>query len=101
MNLRAVFVPQALVLVAVAAAAPSIRYFRLERGVVVQTNSGAVASQASGAGPKQTCATLDAGVFEHAAPGLADLRLYRDTTETPYVIREAMPVEQQQPGLRR
>jgi hypothetical protein len=98
MNWRAVYVPQALaVLLAVAAAAPSIRYFRYEREVFVQTNSGAVASQASG--PKQTCATLDAGVFAQAAPGLADLRLYRETTETPYVVREAMPVEQQQPEI--
>jgi hypothetical protein len=39
---------------------------------------------------------LDAGVFAHAAPGLADVRLYRGTTETPFVIREAAPVEQKQ-----
>ena len=92
MNLRG-----AIVLLAVAAAAPSIRYFRYEREMFVQTNAGALASQASG--PKQTCATLDAGVFAQAAPGLADLRLYRETTETPYVVREAMPVEQQQPEI--
>jgi hypothetical protein len=99
MNLRAVFAPRALIaLLVVSAAAPEIRYFRYE-GLVVQTHSGAVAPQASGAGLKQTCVTLDAGVFEHAAPGLADLRLYRDTTETPYVVREAMPVEQQRPML--
>jgi hypothetical protein len=32
-------------------------------------------------------------VFAHAAPQLADLRLYHSGTETPYVIRVAAPVE--------
>ena len=32
-------------------------------------------------------------VFNHAAAGLSDLRLYRDGTETPYVIRTAAPEE--------
>jgi hypothetical protein len=83
MNLRG-----AMVLLAVAAASPSIRYFRFEGPIVGPT-----------ARPKQTCVTLDAGIFAKAAPGLADLRLYRDTNETPYVVREAMPVEQQQPRI--
>ena len=78
----------AVALLTVAAAAPSIRYFHEERALTLP---------AAKAG--QTCVTLDAGVFEHAAPGLADLRLYRETTETPYVVREAMPVEQQQPTI--
>jgi hypothetical protein len=89
MNLRATFVPQALmVLLAVAAGAPEIRYFRFEKPIAGPT-----------ARAGQTCVTLDAGVFAQAAPGLADLRFYRDTTETPYVVREAMPVEQQQPEI--
>ncbi|MDR3727580.1 MAG: DUF3999 family protein [Terracidiphilus sp.] len=39
--------------------------------------------QASG----QTCLVLDAEIFAHAAPQLADLRLYRDGVETPYIVR--------------
>src|ERR1700691_4745359 len=78
MRLRAL-----LVLLAVAAASPEIRYFRYERAV-------------SGSRAGQTCVALDAGVFAHAAPGLADVRLYQGTTETPFVIREAAPVEQKQ-----
>jgi hypothetical protein len=74
----------ALLLLALAAAAPEIRYFRYE---------GPLAAPAARAG--QTCVAVDAGTFAHAAPGLADLRLYRDGAETPYVVLEAMPVEQQ------
>jgi hypothetical protein len=83
MNLRG-----ALLLLALAAAAPEIRYFRYE---------GPLAAPAARAG--QTCVAVDAGTFAHAAPGLSDLRLYRNATETPYVVREAMPVEQQQPRI--
>jgi hypothetical protein len=83
MKLRAM-----VVLLAVAAATPEIQYFRYERGLA-----------APAAKTGQTCMSLDAGLFAHAAPGLADLRLYRGTTETPYVVREAMPVEQQQPRI--
>lgn len=87
----------ALLLVALAAATPSpselsspgtppeIRYFRYERPVNVQ------APGISGAA--QTCAVLDASVFPHAEGDLADLRLYRDAAETPYVIRTAAPVQ--------
>jgi hypothetical protein len=39
----------------------------------------------------QTCLALDEGIFAQAAPALADLRLYRDGTETPYVTRLAEP----------
>jgi hypothetical protein len=35
---------------------------------------------------------LDAGVFSHAAPQLADLRLYRDAAETPFALPTAAPV---------
>jgi hypothetical protein len=34
---------------------------------------------------------VDGGIFAHAAAGLADLRLYRDGTETPYVVHLAAP----------
>jgi hypothetical protein len=74
-----------IVLLLLAAATPEMRYFRYER---------ALASPAAKAG--QTCVVLDAGIYAHAAPGLADVRLYRDTTETAFAIREAAPVEQQQ-----
>jgi hypothetical protein len=35
---------------------------------------------------------VDRDIFSHAASGLSDLRLYRDGTETPYVVRVAAPV---------
>jgi hypothetical protein len=77
-----------VVLLALAAATPEIRYFRYERPLSAPVTKAG-----------QTCVALDAGIFARAAPGLADLRLYRDTTETPYVVREAMPMEQQQPKI--
>ena len=39
----------------------------------------------------QACLALDEGIFAQAAPALADLRLYRDGRETPYVTRLAAP----------
>jgi hypothetical protein len=62
-----------LLLLAVAAASPEARYFRYERPV--QKSTG------------QSCVVLDARLFAHVAPQLADLRLYRDGAETPFVIR--------------
>ena len=72
----------ALLLLLAGTASPEIRYFRYERPV---ENVG----QQSG----QACLRIDAGIFANASPGLADLRLYRDQTETPYVIRVARAVE--------
>ena len=69
-----------LLLLGVMAASPEIRYFRYQRSV---ENLPAQAGQA--------CLVVDAGVFAHAAPGLADLRHYRDGIETPFVIRFAAP----------
>jgi len=69
-----------LLLLAVLAASPEIRYFQYQRPV---ENLPAQAGQA--------CLVVDAGVFTHAAPGLADLRLYHDGNETPFVIRIAAP----------
>ncbi len=68
-----------LLLFAMAAATPEIRYFRYERPL--QQSSG------------QSCVVIDPGVFAHAAPQLADLRLYRDGAETPFVIRTDAAVE--------
>jgi hypothetical protein len=67
-------------LLAFAAASPETRYFRYERPIQNTKQRAA-----------QTCFVLDAAIFAHAAPQLADLRLYRDRTETPYVIRLAAP----------
>ncbi|HEV2279002.1 MAG TPA: DUF3999 family protein [Acidobacteriaceae bacterium] len=75
----------AVVLLAIAAATPEARYFRYERPVNVQAPNGSGAAQA--------CAVLDASVFPHAQDGLGDLRLYRGSAETPYVIRTAAPVQ--------
>lgn len=71
-----------LLLIAVAAASPEIRYFRYERPLQI-------AGQRSG----QACLALDPGLFAQASPGLGDLRLYKDGTETPYAIRVDEPVE--------
>jgi uncharacterized protein DUF3999 len=71
----------ALALFFLAAPAPEIRYFQFERPI-------AIPAQASG----QTCAVLDPSVFAHASAGLADLRLYQGTTETPYVVHSEAAV---------
>ena len=41
----------------------------------------------------QSCLSLDVDTFIHASPRLADLRLYRDNVETPYVINIAAPTQ--------
>ncbi len=70
------------------AASPEVRYFRYERPV-----------ENLPAQPGQACLTLDAGLYAQAAPGLADLRLYRDDAETPYVIQVAAPDSAEQRSL--
>jgi hypothetical protein len=77
-----------LLLLAVGAATPEIRYFHYER---VVENLPAQAGQA--------CLVVDGGIFAHAAPALADLRLYRNGTETPYVIQLAAPAVASQRDL--
>lgn len=81
MKLRAI-----MMLLALAAATPEVRHFRYER---------AVNRAATHAG--QTCAMMDAPLYEHTAPDLADVRLYRgqgrDAVETPYAIWQAPPVQ--------
>src|SRR5450631_3971286 len=67
-----------LLLLTLVAASPEIHYFRYERAIEN-------APQQTG----QTCVALESGIFAHAAPQLADLRLYHDSNETPYVIRTA------------
>ena len=64
------------------AALPSseIRYFRYQRPI---QNT----PQQSG----QTCLVVDAPLFARSAPGLADLRVYRDRSETPYLLETSAP----------
>jgi hypothetical protein len=68
-----------LLIAAAADPTPEIRFFQYQRSV--QPSPGA-----SG----QTCAVLDTQTFVHASPELADLRLYRDASEAPYVIHSAV-----------
>lgn len=70
-----------LLLFALAAPSAEVRYFRYQRPIENTPQSAA-----------QTCMALDPAIFAHAAPQLADLRLYRDNADTPYVIRTAAPV---------
>jgi hypothetical protein len=71
-----------VLLLAVGAASPEVKYFRYERPLQnIPQRDG------------QSCLVVDTGIFAHAAAGLADLRLYRDGAETPYVIHMAVPVE--------
>lgn len=71
-----------ILLLAVVAASPEIKYFRYERPIQSFP-------QQSG----QSCLVLDPGIFAHAAPQLADLRVYRDGAETPFVLRTANTAE--------
>lgn len=67
---------------------PEIRYFRYQRTI---QNLPPAAQQA--------CFAIDPAIFPHAAPQLADLRLYQGapeqtperTIETPYALRRAAP----------
>jgi hypothetical protein len=78
-------VSAAVLLLAAVAASPDSRYFRYERPV--QRSSG------------QSCLALDPAIFAHAAPQLADLRLYRDGAETPFVVRVAASTQTEQKGV--
>ena len=71
----------ATLLLAFVAASPQTRYFRYERPIQMQTQQGG-----------QACLIIDAEIFAHAAPQLADLRLYANEVETPYTIRIAATV---------
>jgi len=78
----------AALILAITAASPEIRYFQTTRPLTNIPPQGG-----------QTCLVLDAGIFTHAASDLADLRLYRDGTETPYVIRTAAPEQGAQKNI--
>jgi hypothetical protein len=66
-----------LLLAGAAMPAADVRYFRYARPV-----------EATGAS-WQTCFAIDPGLFAHAAPRLADLRVYSGETEIPYALRVA------------
>jgi hypothetical protein len=70
-----------LALLLLAAPPAEIRYFHFERPVQTPAQSAG-----------QTCLVVDPGVYFHAAPGLADLRLYQGTTETAYELRSDVPI---------
>jgi hypothetical protein len=77
-----------ILLFALVAASPEVKYFRYERTIPKASS--------------QSCLAIDPGIFPHAAPQLADLRLYRDGAETPFVVRTdalAGPVEKPIPPL--
>jgi hypothetical protein len=65
-------------LLAMVAAAPEMQYFRYERPIQKEKTG-------------QSCLVIDAGIFAHAAPQLADLRLYRAGVETPFVLQRDAP----------
>lgn len=73
-----------LLLLALAGAAsgakPKIQYFHYERKIQNLPQSA-----------RQTCVAVDPAIFAHAAPVLADLRIYHGTAETPYALRESRP----------
>ena len=72
----------ALLLFALAAVpSPEIRYFRYHRPV-----------QNISLQPGQACLVVDAALLAHSAVGLADLRLYRDRVETPYLMQTSAPI---------
>ena len=75
----------AILLLAALAASPDPRYFRYQRPI--QHSSG------------QSCLALDPAIFAHATPQLADLRLYSDGAETPFVVRVASSVQAAQKSI--
>ena len=82
----------AVILCMVAAPGADIRYFRYERPL-----------QNIPAQPQPACLVADPSLLEHASSGLADVRLYREQTETPYLIQTSGPasvaVEQKMAAL--
>jgi len=78
----------AVLLLAAVTVSPELRYFRYERPIQSPSHQSG-----------QSCLILDSGIFVHAAPQLADLRLYRDGAETPYVIRVAASTQTEQKSV--
>ena len=73
----------AVILLVVASPSADIRYFRYERPL-----------QNIPAQPEAACVIADPSLFEHSSLGLADVRLYREHSETPYLIQKSGPATQ-------
>ena len=73
----------AAILFAVAAPGADIRYFRYERPL-----------QNIPLQPALACVVVDSNLFEHASLELADVRIYRERAETPYLIQTAAPASE-------
>jgi Protein of unknown function (DUF3999) len=67
-----------LLLFAVASPSPEMRYFEYQRPIQLPPGTSG-----------QTCLVLDTQAFAHASRNLADLRLFRDGVESPFVIQQA------------
>ena len=71
-----------VLLLAAAAPSPEIRYFQYERPVLhTPSHAG------------QACLVLSAELLSHAAPELADVRLYGNDVEVPWVLHLVAPQE--------
>ncbi len=71
-----------LLLLAFAAPAPEMRYFLYQRPIQLPVGAAG-----------QACVVVDPTIFAHAAPGLADLRLYNaGAAETPYALQTSETV---------
>lgn len=67
---------------------PEIRYFHYERTI---QNTPPIAGQ--------TCVAVDPAIFSNAAPDLVDLRIYRGTMETPFILRQAEATTHPEQGV--
>ncbi len=74
-------IASAVLALAFLAASPQVQYFRYERPIKLPTGTGG-----------QACLAVEPEIFAHAAPQLADLRLYAGGAETPYTIQVAAPM---------
>lgn len=77
------------VLLAFFVSTPEMRYFRYQRPVHLPAASDG-----------QACLVADAALFAQTTAGLADLRLYSNGSEEPYLIHEATPPQLEQQVLR-
>jgi hypothetical protein len=78
----------AVALLTITAVSPEIRYFSRERPVRNTPQRS-----------MQTCVILDGELFARTLPQFADLRLYHDGKETPYVIHLSAPVEARETSI--
>jgi uncharacterized protein DUF3999 len=77
-----------LLILAASAAASETSHFRFSRPLLDVSQT-----------PAQTCVVLNANIFAHAAPGLADVRLFNGSAEIPYLIRTSTATQTGQTSL--